>query len=130
MDQPLLVLVIDDEANFLEILKAKLTAAGLRVETAENGREGIQKAKALKPDLILMDVKMPEMDGIAAVSELKRDPETKDLKIIFLTNLGEAQADMQEIDEKFSLNVGAMGYIKKTDDLDSIVQRVKSFLAR
>ena len=102
--------------------------AGFRVETAGSGREGIQKAKDLKPDLILMDVKMPEIDGITVVSELKRDPATKDLKVIFLTNLGESDTAMREIDEKFSLDVGATGYIKKTDDLDSMVLRVKAFL--
>ncbi len=128
MNQPPIILIVDDEANFIEILRTKLAAAGFRVETAENGREGIQKAKALKPDLVLMDVKMPEMDGIAAVSELKRDSETKGLKVIFLTNLRESDVNMQEIDEKFSINIGALGFIKKTDDLDFIVQRVKAFL--
>ena len=130
MNQPPLLLIVDDEINFLEILRTKLAAAGFRVETAGNGREGIQKAKDLNPDLILMDVKMPEMDGLNAVSELKRDPATKDLKIIFLTNLGESDTNMQEIDEKFSMDFGATGYIKKTDDLDSMVQRIRSFLGQ
>ncbi len=86
MDETPLILIVDDEAAFREIFSAKLGADGYRVETAENGEIGLAKAKALKPSLILMDVRMPVMDGPTAVLKLREDPETKDIKVAFLTS--------------------------------------------
>jgi CheY-like chemotaxis protein len=126
-DQPL-ILIVDDEADLREIFSMKLKAAGFCVETAENGQQGIEKTKALKPDLVLMDVKMPVMDGATAVLKLRDDPETKDTKVAFLTSLGDPHAEMQAVNAKFSEDFGAQGYLKKTDDLDSIVEKVKGFL--
>jgi two-component system chemotaxis response regulator CheY len=123
-----LILIVDDEANFREIFGAKLSADGYRIETAENGQIGIEKAKALKPDLILMDVNMPVMDGVSAVLQLRENPETKDVKVAFLTSLGDPQADMQDQNKKFSQDIGAKGYLKKTDDLNTLSARVKEFL--
>ena len=127
-DQPL-ILIVDDEANFREIFSMKLKAAGYRVETAENGAQGVEKAKALKPALVLMDVNMPVMDGATAVLKLRDDPETKDLKVVFLTNLGDPQREIQELNHKISQDFGAQGYLRKTDDLDALNERVKAFLA-
>ena len=127
MNQPPLILLVDDEADFLEIFYAKLRQAGFRVETAENGEKGIEAAKKLKPDLILMDMKMPKMNGAQAVIKLKEDPETKDIKVVFLTNFGDPRTEMEEVDRKFSKDLGAIGYLRKTGDLDEIVQRVQSF---
>ena len=101
MNQPPLILLVDDEADFLEIFYKKLRAAGFRVETAENGEKAIEEAKKLKPDLILMDMKMPKMNGAQAVMKLKENLETKD--------------------------IGAIGYLRKTSDLDEVVQKVKTF---
>jgi CheY-like chemotaxis protein len=123
-----LILIVDDEANFREIFGAKLSADGYRIETAENGQIGIEKAKALKPDLILMDVNMPVMDGISAVLQLRENPETKDVRVAFLTSLGDPRMDMQELNKKFSQDIGAKGYLKKTDDLNTLSARVKEFL--
>ena len=91
MAEQKLILIVDDEPAFREIFGAKFAADGFRIETAENGQIGIEKAKALKPDLILMDVNMPVMDGATAVLKFRDDPETKDLKVVFLTNLGDPQ---------------------------------------
>ncbi len=124
-----LILIVDDEPAFREIFSAKLGADGFRTETAENGQIAIEKAKALKPDLILMDVKMPVLDGPSAVLKLREDPETKDMKIAFLTSLGDPRQEMQEINQKFSESFGAQGYLKKTDDLDSLNAKIKEFLA-
>ena len=96
MDTPL-VLIVDDEQDFLEIFGTKLSSAGFRIETAENGEEGIEKAKKLQTDLVLMDVKMPNINGAEAVLKLKDDPDTKNIKIIFLTNLGDPQEEAQAI---------------------------------
>jgi CheY-like chemotaxis protein len=128
MDKKPLILVVDDEEAFREIFSLKLTADGFRVETAENGQVGVEKAKALKPDLILMDVRMPVMDGPTAVLKLRDDPETKGLKVAFLTSLGDPRQEMQEINSKLSQEFGVQGYLRKTDDLDLLHDRLKTFL--
>ena len=126
-EQPL-ILIVDDEPAFREIFSMKLMAEGYRIETAENGEVGVAKAKQLKPDLVLMDVKMPVLDGPSAVLKLREDPETKNMKVAFLTSLGDPRLEMQEINKKFSEEFGAQGYLKKTDDLDLLAQRIKDFL--
>ncbi len=126
-NQPL-ILIVDDEPDFLEIFRTQLLASGFRVETARDGEEGFQKTKALKPDLVLMDVKMPRLDGAGALLKLREDPETKNTRVVFLTNLGDPRAETQEIDSKFSKEFGAQGYIKKTEDLGILVERVRDFL--
>ncbi len=125
--QPL-ILVVDDEPDFREIFGAKLSSEGYRVETAENGQVGVEKAKALKPDLVLMDVKMPVMDGATAVLKMRDDPEMKTMKVAFLTSLGDPRMEMQSINAKFSEQFGAQGYLKKTDDLDVLAAKIKEFL--
>ena len=128
MHQPPIVLIVDDEAYFREIFSEKLNATNFHSDVAEGGSEAIAKAKSLQPDLILMDVKMPHMDGIQTVAKLKEDPATKNIKVVFLTNLGETQDGMQTIDEKFAVSMGAVGFIKKSDDLDLMMRQVESFL--
>ena len=127
MNQPPLILLVDDEADFREIFYTKLRQVGFRVETAENGEKGIEAAKKLKPDLILMDMKMPKMNGAQAVIKLKEDPETKDIKVIFLTNFGDLRTEMEEVDRKFSRDIGAVDYLRKTSDLDEIVRKIQTF---
>jgi CheY-like chemotaxis protein len=126
-NQPL-ILVVDDEADFREIFAAKLSAEGYQVETAENGEIGIQKAKQLKPSLILMDVNMPAMDGAATVLKLREDPEMKDIRVAFLTSLGDPQAEIQQLNVKLFEQFGVQGYLRKTDDLDALAEKIKQFL--
>jgi CheY-like chemotaxis protein len=127
-EQPL-ILIIDDEAEFREIFSMKLKSAGYRTETATNGAEGVEKAKALKPNLILMDVRMPVMDGPTAVLKLRDDPSMKDVRVAFLTSLGDPHEEIQQLNSKFSQDFGAQGYLKKTDDLESLTEKIKGFLA-
>jgi CheY-like chemotaxis protein len=129
MAEQKLILIVDDEPAFREIFGTKLGAEGFRVETAENGEVALAKAKALKPDLILMDVKMPVMDGATAVLKLREDPEIKDMKVVFLTSIGDPGMEMQEINQRRSKNFGAQGYLKKTDDLDHLSGEIKKILA-
>lgn len=125
-EQKPLILMIDDEQDFREILCTKLQRAGFDTAEASNGEEGISKIKETKPDLILLDLKMPVMNGAEAILEIKSDPATKNFKIVFLTNYGEAQKEMAGLNEKFAKEVGAFSYIRKTDDLDGIVERIKN----
>jgi CheY-like chemotaxis protein len=124
-NQPL-ILVVDDDANFREIFSMKLSSEGYRVETAENGEQGVEKAKSLKPDLVLMDVQMPVMDGATAVLKLRDDPATKDTKVAFLTSLGDPHVEQPDV--KFSESFGARGYLRKSDDLDKLAGQIKTFL--
>jgi|SRR3989338_172037 len=122
------ILIIDDDPNFLEIFSARLKSAGFKVETADGGEEGIKRAKALKPALILMDVRMPDLNGVDAMALLKKDADTADIKVLFLTNMGDVRPEIQNINNKFAQESGASGYIRKTDDLDLLIQKIKSFL--
>jgi CheY-like chemotaxis protein len=82
--QPL-ILIIDDEKDFRDIAVAKLSSKGFAVKTAVNSREGVELAQKLKPDLILMDVQMPDKDGIQTTIELNENPQTAGIRIISLT---------------------------------------------
>jgi CheY-like chemotaxis protein len=128
MHTPPLVLIVDDIPQFLEIFGTKIRGAGFDVETAANGEEGIKKAKELKPDLILMDVKMPVLDGTDAVIRLMNDPDTKNLKVIFLTELGDPREEVQEVNRKFARDIGAIDYMKKSVDLDILLAKVRTYI--
>ncbi len=123
-----LILLVDDEPNFLEILSVKLGAAGYKIETVESGDVALKKAKELKPDIILLDVKMPIKNGIETVAEMRQDAELKNAKVVFLTSYGDLRPGTVETDEKFAREIGALGYIRKTDDLDAITDKIRSFL--
>lgn len=128
MANPPLILIIDDDPNFLEIFSTKLTAEGFQVETALNAEEGMTKTVSLKPNLVLMDVQMPVMNGAEAMMKLKADPATNSVPILFLTALGDPNVDAREIDRRFSEEVGAVGYLKKTDDLNVMVEYIRNFV--
>ncbi|HUZ92527.1 MAG TPA: response regulator [Candidatus Paceibacterota bacterium] len=123
-----LILIVDDEAAFREIFSTKLLSAGYRIEVAESGAEGVKKAKELKPDLVLLDVNMPVMDGATALLQLQDDPETKGIKTVFLTSLGDPREEIKVQNSKFSEQLGAKGYLRKIDDLDTLVEQIESFL--
>ncbi|MEK7181465.1 MAG: response regulator [Patescibacteria group bacterium] len=128
MNNPPLILIVDDEENFREIFSTKLKEAGYKVETAVDGEDGYQKAKELKPDLILMDMEMPHLNGAGAILKLKGDPETSGIKVIFLTNYGDPALERVESDIHFSKEIGANDYIRKTDDVSEIIQRIVGFI--
>jgi len=127
MDKQSLLLVVDEDPNFQEIFSKRLTAEGFEVAHASNGAEAIEKAKAIKPSLVLMDVKMPGMDGVETFMKMREDPETKDIRVVFLTSFGNPEEGIQNLNSRFSEEIGALGYIQKTEDLDNIVSKVKSF---
>lgn len=128
MANPPLILLIDDDPNFREIFSTKLEALGFKVEIASDANEGMAKAKKIKPNLILMDVQMSGVNGIEAMIKLKEDPKTRDIPILFLTVLGDPRVEIQEINRRLSREVGAVGYLKKTDDLDSLVAYIQGFI--
>ena len=124
------ILIVDDDKDFLEVLTTKFKSRGYEVYTALNGEEAISRAKEVMPDLILMDVKMPKMDGIAAMLKLKEDPATKNIKVILLTAFGDPQPDVYATDKNFARELGAFEYLLKTQDLDELVDRTQEFITK
>ncbi len=122
------ILLVDDDDNLREIVKAKLESAGFSVVEAKDGQEGVEETKKFKPDLILMDVQMPKMNGIEALSKIKADSEVANTKVLFLTNYGEADTADAPLDDKFAKDAGAVGHLRKTDDLNKIIDRVRQEL--
>lgn len=123
------VLIVDDDPNYLEIFSATLAHEGLEISTASSGEEGINKARELAPALILCDMNMPGMSGADVVQALKADDRTKDAKLVFLTNLGGADDLSKQNNEAISHDLGASGYIMKSEDMPIIVEKVKSYLS-
>ena len=124
MDTSSLIVLVDDEQEMLDIYSAKLRNAGYTVFTASNGAECLRIAKEKHPALILLDVKMPIMDGAETFIKLLDDPQFKGIKVIFLTALSDPSR-MTEADMLISKKIGAMGYIKKGIGLDEFVERIK-----
>lgn len=123
------ILIVDDDQNFLDIMKAKLEAAGYAVFTAADGPQGLAQIKTIRPDLVLLDIQMPKMDGTKAIVEIHRNPETAKTKVFFLSNVGERFADVPGMNDKVALGLGALGYINKSDDLADVLERIRKALA-
>lgn len=118
------VLLIDDEQDILELIKYNLDKEGYAVETAENGRDGIEIAKKFRPDLILLDVMMPAMDGIETCAEIRKIKEIQNTIIAFLTARSEDYSQIAGFD------AGADDYIAKPIKPRVLVSRVKALLRR
>jgi CheY-like chemotaxis protein len=119
------ILVVDDDPDFREIFSTHLRMKGFEVDVAENADAGLAKVRAAAPDLVLMDVQMPPgKTGIEAFFELKNDPATKDVPIMFLTNLGATEVEAQQINEQYAQELGALGVLKKTEDLANLGEQI------
>lgn len=123
-----LVLIVDDDPDIRAILRTKLEASGLRVNEASNGQEGIDQCHKERPDLIVMDVRMPVMSGTEAVMHIKEDASLRDIKVVFLSNFGEEDEINAWIDQKYAREMGAVDYMKKSDDLSKIVEKIQALL--
>ncbi len=114
------ILVVDDEADVAKLLKIRLEGHQFEVVLASDGNEGLDKAEAEKPDLILLDVMMPTMDGYTFVREMKSNPNTKDIPIIVLT----AKPGMKDLFEM----EGARDYITKPYEIDDLLSKINKHL--
>ncbi|HEX8663661.1 MAG TPA: response regulator [Beijerinckiaceae bacterium] len=117
-----LILAVDDTPENLEILQVRLEANGYEVATAADGEEGLERARALEPDLILLDIMMPKLDGIAVVRRLKEEPRLKTIPVILVT----ARADTRDVVE--GLDAGADDYLTKPFEHAALLARVRSGL--
>ena len=122
------ILIIDDSPDFREIFSMKLMSAGYAVTAAHNGQEGVEKARIVKPDLILLDMQMPGLSGAETLNMIRKEPDAKDVKVMFLSSLGNADEASREINDKAAKDLSALGYMRKSDDLDTIVQRINGVL--
>lgn len=118
------ILIIDDEEDIREILSYNLQKEGYQVFQASTGREGIDLAISNKPDLVLLDVMMPEMDGIEVCQTLRENPKTKDVSICFLT------ARNEDYSQIAGLDAGADDYVSKPVKPKVLSSRIKAILRR
>lgn len=118
------ILLVDDEQDILDLIKYNLEKEGFQVFTASNGKEGIVEAARSTPDLILLDVMMPEMDGMETCVQLREKPELKHTVIAFLTARGEDYSQIA------GFEAGADDYITKPIKPRVLVSRVKALLRR
>ena len=118
------ILVVDDEPDILEFLSYNLEKEGFLVETAENGKQSLEKAKKNQPDIVLLDVMMPEMDGIEACRTMREMPQFEHTIIAFLT------ARTEDYSQIAGFETGADDYISKPIKPRVLVSRLKALLRR
>jgi CheY-like chemotaxis protein len=116
------ILIVDDEPENIELLKRRLTRRGFTVHGANTAEEGLAKAMAQRPDVILMDIKMPNIDGFAAMKMLQNEPQTVNIPIIALT------AHAMNEDRDRALAVGAKGYETKPVDLEQLLKTIRELI--
>jgi|TARA_B110000459_G_scaffold44350_2_gene49021 two-component system alkaline phosphatase synthesis response regulator PhoP len=118
------ILIVDDDSDILEILKYNLCLAGYNVKIAINGKEAIKKAKLFIPDIILLDIMMPEMDGIKACTQIKTIPKLSDTIIVFLS------ARSEDFTQIAAFDAGGDDYITKPVRPKILLKKIESILKR
>ncbi|AFY44014.1 response regulator [Nostoc sp. PCC 7107] len=117
-----LILIVDDTITNLEIISDALTTAGFVVTTARNGEKALQQIQDTLPDLILLDVMMPGIDGFETCQKLKTNPLTQDIPVIFMTGISDIETKVK------GLNLGAVDYITKPFQKEEVLARIKTHL--
>lgn len=118
------VLVVDDERSIVETLVYNLEKQGFETSTASNGREALQKAQAQVPDVVILDLMLPIMDGLQVCRQIRSDSRLNNVRILMLTARGD------ETDEIVGFNMGADDYVAKPFRMRSMIERVKALLRR
>ncbi len=118
------ILVVDDEQDLLDLIEYNLRKEGFQVLKAENGQDAIHIAKEMKPDLVLLDIMMPQMDGIEVCDRMREDPDLKQIPIIFLTARSDEKTEVE------GLNKGADDFITKPISTTKLISRIKAVLRR
>ncbi|MFO3796056.1 MAG: response regulator transcription factor [Anaerolineales bacterium] len=118
------ILAAEDERDIRDLIAFTLRFAGHEVTTATNGEEAVSMAEQIKPDLILLDVRMPRMNGYDACRAIKANPNLKDIPVVFLSAKG------QESEVQAGLQAGAEEYILKPFAPDQLIERVRQILAK
>lgn len=118
------ILIVEDDEDILQLLQFNFESAGFEVSTSMDGREGLAMAKRLRPDMVLLDLMLPGMDGFDICKELKRDSETSGVPVIMLT------ARSEEVDRIVGLELGADDYVVKPFSFRELMLRVRAVLRR
>ncbi|MEX0822873.1 MAG: response regulator transcription factor [Balneolaceae bacterium] len=118
------ILVVDDEQDLLDLIEYNLKKEGFDVLKAENGQQGIQMAKEHSPNLVLLDIMMPKMDGLEVCDQMRADSSLKHIPIIFLTARGDEKTEVEGLDK------GADDYITKPISTTKLISRIKAVLRR
>lgn len=118
------ILVVDDEPNIIELLKMNLESSGYEVLEASTGMEAITKTNLFSPDLVLLDLMLPDIDGLQVCGMLKKNHITEDIPIIMIT------AKSEEVDKVQGLTIGADDYITKPFGISELEARIKTVLRR
>ncbi len=117
------ILFVDDDNFLRKVYQAELSEQGYEVILAQDGQEGLEKAKISDPDLIILDMIMPQKSGFEVLTELQNDSATKNIPVIILSNLGQAD------DVKKGLDLGAVDYLVKDNiTLATIVEKIRQYL--
>lgn len=124
IDLSLKILLVDDDPDILELLEYNLQREGFQIKTAENGLKGVQVAQEFLPDIVLMDIMMPVMDGIEAGRIIKQTKALKNTYLIFLT------ARTEEYSEVAAFDIGANDYISKPVKPRALISRIKAAFQR
>jgi len=118
------ILIIEDERSLSEILSYNLANEGFEVLTASDGTDGLRRAQTALPDLILLDLMLPGIDGLQICRQLRSDPKTQGILILMLT------AKSEEVDEIVGFNMGANDYVSKPFKIKPLISRIKALLRR
>lgn len=118
------ILIIEDEQSLLDVLTYNLSKEGFEVISAADGREGLRRAQASLPDLVILDLMLPVMDGLELCRQLRGDSRTQNLRILMLT------ARSEEVDEIVGFNMGADDYVTKPFKMKPLIHRIKALLRR
>ncbi|MCA9080097.1 MAG: response regulator transcription factor [Planctomycetaceae bacterium] len=118
------LLLVEDDALILEALKYNFEREGFEVLVATNGRDALQRARQFVPEVVVLDLMIPQPDGLQVCRELRADPQTKDIRILMLT------ARDDEMDEVIGFNLGADDYVRKPFKTRPLLERVKALLRR
>jgi two-component system alkaline phosphatase synthesis response regulator PhoP len=124
MAQPARILLVDDEPSILDFVSYNLEQEGFKLQTASNGREALELAKKFRPDVVVLDLMMPEMDGMETCEALRQLPETRNALIVFLTARNEDSIQVAGLD------AGADDYIAKPIKPKILVSRIHALLRR
>ena len=116
------ILIVEDEPRSLKLIRDLLQVSGYKTIEATDGEKGVELAKAKKPDLILMDILMPKMDGYTACHEIKMDKATKGIPVVIITSVG------FELNKELGRDVGADEYITKPVDRQELLDVISRFL--
>ena len=118
------ILLVEDEADFLELLRLRFKEEGFAIATANNGLDAVKKARSLSPDLILLDVMLPELDGFAVCEILRKDAATASIPIVMVTGL------CGQLTRCAGIESGATDFVTKPTSTDEIVSKAREMLDR